>query len=42
MASANPEHDGIIKTFHGKQNDYFGELDEILNDSDDDNSSINS
>ena len=34
---ANPEHSSIIKTFHGKSNakDYLGELDELLNESDD-------
>lgn len=35
---ANPDHDGIIKTFHGKgaAKDYLGELDQLLNDSDND------
>ena len=35
IASANPEHDGIIKTFHNKQNDFIDELDDILNDDSD-------
>ena len=35
---ANLEHDGIIKTFHGKgaAKDYLGELEEMLNETDDD------
>eukprot|EP00347_Sterkiella_histriomuscorum_P021382 403334167 len=34
---ANPDHDGIIKTFHGKgaAKDYLGELDQLLNDDSD-------
>ena len=35
IAQANPDHAGIIKEFHAaKQNNYLGELDEMLNDSD--------
>jgi len=34
---ANPEHSSIIKTFHGKNTakDYLGELDDLLKESDD-------
>lgn len=40
---ANPDHDGIIKTFYGKgaAKDYLGELDELLNESDDESDEEN-
>jgi hypothetical protein len=31
---ANPDHEGIIKSFSNKTNDTLRELDELLNDSD--------